>query len=78
MLPPIVLVRVAASLWPSALLVQVRLVCPSRTRKPCVQQYMCALGWVGKGRVYGRVRRGCEVGAAGGVDPVRHVVASVV
>ncbi len=78
MLPPSVLVRVAASLWPSALLVQVRLVCPSRTRNPCVQQYMCVLGWVGKGRVFGRVRWGCGVGATGGVGPVRNVVARLV
>ncbi len=27
---------------------------------------MCALGWVVKGRVFGRVRRGYGVGAAGG------------
>ena len=78
MLPPMVLVRVAASLWPSALLVQVRLVCPSRTINPCVQQYMCELGWVVKGWVFGRVRQGCGVGAAGGADPVWRVVASVV
>ena len=78
MLPPIVLARVAASLWPSALLVQVRLVCPSRTRNPCVQQYMCVLGWVVKGWVFVRVRRGCCVGAMGGADPVRCIAAIVV
>ena len=37
-LPPMGFARVAVSLWPSALLVQVALQWPILTRYPCVQQ----------------------------------------
>ena len=79
MLPPIVLARVSASLWPSALLAQVRLECPSRTQNQCVQQYPPGMvGRVVEGWVFVHVRRGCCVGAMGGADPVRCIAAIVV
>jgi hypothetical protein len=39
LLPPMVLLRVASSLCPSVRVLQVLLLCPFMTLKPCDQQY---------------------------------------
>ena len=79
MLPPIVLARVAVSLWPTALLVQVRLACPSHIQNPCIQQYPpVVVGGAVVGRVVVCVCRGRCMGAEGGADPMQCIAASMV